>query len=296
MGMRRKRGRGWRVFFTLVAIVVIAGLGFAIYLRGPGPTDFAGGQKVALADYKDANPTSVPASMKNDDALKRGEYLTHAADCMVCHTARGGQQYAGGYAFTLPFGTIYSTNITPDKDTGIGNYTDQDFLNAMHRGVRKDGARLYPAMPFASYTYMTDEDALAIKAYLFSLAPARAPARDSLREREPRCPVLEARARQNAIAERKRAICERRFHAAVSFKDFGMSRSASSDVRSRSAALPGHSGTASPASATSCRRRSTAPLTPSESTAFGRPRAASHRVGLPASSGPPSASRRSSAT
>jgi mono/diheme cytochrome c family protein len=115
--------------------------------------------------------------MKDADAVKRGEYLAQAADCMVCHTARGGEQYAGGFAFTLPFGTIYSTNITPDKETGIGNYSDQDFLAAMHRGVRKDGARLYPAMPFASYTYMTDDDALAIKAYLFSLAPVRAPAR-----------------------------------------------------------------------------------------------------------------------
>jgi mono/diheme cytochrome c family protein len=115
--------------------------------------------------------------MQAADPLARGEYLARAADCMVCHTAQGGTRYAGGFAFTLPFGTIYSTNITPDKATGIGNYTDQDFLNAMHRGVRSDGANLYPAMPFASYTYMTDEDALAIKAYLFSLPPVRAPAR-----------------------------------------------------------------------------------------------------------------------
>ena len=56
--------------------------------------------------------------------------------------------------FKLPFGTLYSTNITPDKETGIGNYSDQDFLNAVHRGIRRDGARLYPAMPFTSYTYM----------------------------------------------------------------------------------------------------------------------------------------------
>ena len=79
-------------------------------------------------------------------------------------------------AFKLPFGTLYSTNITPDKETGIGNYSDQDFLNAVHRGIRRDGARLYPAMPFTSYTYMTDADALAIKAYLFSLPPVRAAA------------------------------------------------------------------------------------------------------------------------
>ncbi len=176
MGMKQ-RGGVLRILLIIIVVVVIVGAGFAIYLRGPGPTDFAGGPKVALADYKDANPTSVPASLKGADAIKRGEYLTRAADCLVCHTARGGQQYAGGYAFALPVGTLYSTNITPDKETGIGNYTDQDFLAAMHRGVRKDGARLYPAMPFASYTYMTDDDALAIKAYLFSLPPVHAPAR-----------------------------------------------------------------------------------------------------------------------
>jgi len=178
MGVKQ-RGGVLRVLLVAIAMVLVVAIGFAFYLRGPGPTDFAGGPKVALFDYKDANPTSVPASMKDADQVKRGEYLTLAADCMVCHTARGGQQYAGGFAFTLPFGTIYSTNITPDKETGIGNYTDQDFLAALHHGVRKDGARLYPAMSFASYTYMTDEDALAIKAYLFSLAPVSAPARAS---------------------------------------------------------------------------------------------------------------------
>ena len=79
--------------------------------------------------------------------------------------------YAGGLAFALPFGTIYSPNITADKDTGIGNWSDAQFLNALHRGVDDEGERLYPAMPYASYTYMTDADALAIKAYLFSLKP-----------------------------------------------------------------------------------------------------------------------------
>jgi mono/diheme cytochrome c family protein len=89
----------------------------------------------------------------------------------VCHTGTGGRKYAGGLAIPLPFGTLYSTNITPDKETGIGNYSDAEFLNAVQRGVRRDGTRLYPAMPYPSYTYMTDADALAIKAYLFSLAP-----------------------------------------------------------------------------------------------------------------------------
>jgi mono/diheme cytochrome c family protein len=74
----------------------------------------------------------------------------------------------------LPFGTLYSTNITPDKETGIGNYSDAQFLNAVQRGISRDGSRLYPAMPYPSYSYMTDADALAIKAYLFSLAPVHA--------------------------------------------------------------------------------------------------------------------------
>ena len=135
---------------------------------------FAGGTPVALADYHGADPTGVPADLKSADVVKRGEYLARAADCMVCHTSPGGPQYAGGLAIPLPFGTLYSTNITPDKATGIGDYSDADFLNAVQRGVRRDGTRLYPAMPYPSYTYMTDADALAIKAYLFSLAPVRA--------------------------------------------------------------------------------------------------------------------------
>jgi mono/diheme cytochrome c family protein len=135
---------------------------------------FADGSTVALGDYKGSNPTGVPASLANASLVEQGEYLARAADCMVCHTSQGGKEYAGGLPFKLPFGTLYSTNITPDKETGIGNYSDQDFLNAIHRGTRKDGEPLYPAMPYTSYTYITDADALAIKAYLFSLAPVRA--------------------------------------------------------------------------------------------------------------------------
>jgi mono/diheme cytochrome c family protein len=172
-----QRGGALRTLLIVLVLVLIVGAGFALYLRGPGPTDFAAGSRVDLTAYQGANPTSVPISLQGADPLTRGEYLVRAADCMVCHTARGGTPYAGGFAFTLPFGTIYSTNITPDKATGIGNYTDQDFLNALHRGVRSDGANLYPAMPFASYSYMTDADALAIKAYLFTLPPVNAPAR-----------------------------------------------------------------------------------------------------------------------
>ena len=161
----------------VIAVIVVIALGFAAWLvLIPGPMAFAKGSTVALADYKGANPTGVPASLANADLIRRGEYLAHAADCMTCHTARGGQDYAGGFAFNLPgIGTIYSTNITPDKQTGIGNYTDQQFLNALHKGIRADGKYMYPAMSYTSYTYMTDADALAIKAYLFSLPAVHAP-------------------------------------------------------------------------------------------------------------------------
>ena len=94
---------------------------------------------------------------------------------MACHTAPGGQRYAGGLPFRLPFGTIYAPNITPDKETGIGNWTDADFVRAMHRGVGRNGEMLYPAFPYASYALMSTDDALAIKAYLFSLPALHAP-------------------------------------------------------------------------------------------------------------------------
>jgi mono/diheme cytochrome c family protein len=165
---------GRRILFSVVVIAVVAAVAAIWIIRGPGPMAFADGQKVALADYKAGDPTGVPASLAKAGQVERGAYLARAADCMVCHTTQGGKEYAGGLGFKLPFGMLYSTNITPDKETGIGNYTDQDFLNAVHRGIRRDGARLYPAMPFTSYTYISDADALAIKAYLFSLPAVRA--------------------------------------------------------------------------------------------------------------------------
>jgi mono/diheme cytochrome c family protein len=161
------------VVFGLAAVLIALAAALLWIVGGPGPMTFAGRSTVALAEYHAANPTGVPAQRADQSALDRGAYLARAADCMVCHTTKEGAEYAGGLAFPLPFGTLYSTNITPDKDTGIGNYTDRDFLDAVQRGVRRDGAHLYPAMPFVSYTYMTDADALAIKAYLFSLAPVR---------------------------------------------------------------------------------------------------------------------------
>jgi mono/diheme cytochrome c family protein len=165
-----------RIILSLIVIgLVTAGIATWI-IRGPSPVAFADGPKVALSDYKGGNVTGVPPSLAKAGAVERGEYLARAADCMVCHTAAGDKEYAGGLGFKLPFGTLYSTNITPDKETGIGNYSDQEFLAAVQHGKRRDGAMLYPAMPYTSYTYLSDADTLDIKAYLFSLPPARVPA------------------------------------------------------------------------------------------------------------------------
>ena len=160
----------------LIALALtLAGVVACWILVGPEPMAFSQGRKVNLADYHEADPSGVPAALTQASVIKKGEYLAKAADCLVCHTAKGGEAYAGGFAFVLPFGKLYSTNITPDKATGIGAYTDAQFLAAVHRGLRGDGANLYPAMPYTSYTYLTDADVLAIKAYLFSLAPVASP-------------------------------------------------------------------------------------------------------------------------
>jgi Cytochrome c len=156
----------------LVAVVAIAAVGWLV-LRPRGPADFASGTRVELADYREGDPTGVSPRLAGADLVMRGEYLTRAADCIACHTAPGGKPFAGGMAFPLPFGSLYSTNITPDKDTGIGAWSDEDFVKALHEGVGRDGKHLYPAFPYTAYTLMTRSDVLAVKAYLFSLKPVR---------------------------------------------------------------------------------------------------------------------------
>ncbi|MBM3556258.1 MAG: c-type cytochrome, partial [Alphaproteobacteria bacterium] len=102
--------------------------------------------------------------------IAKGEYLTRAGGCVACHTDLKGKgpELAGGHALKTPFGTYFSPNITPDRETGIGTWSDADFLRAMRQGLRPDGAHYYPVFPYPSYTGMTDEDIGAIKAYLFS--------------------------------------------------------------------------------------------------------------------------------
>ncbi|MDR0807225.1 MAG: cytochrome c [Enterobacteriaceae bacterium] len=96
--------------------------------------------------------------------IKQGEYLARAGDCVACHTASGGQLFAGGLPIASPIGTIFSTNITPDKQTGIGDFTFTDFDNAVRHGIGKNST-LYPAMPYPSYARVTDADMQALYAY-----------------------------------------------------------------------------------------------------------------------------------
>jgi mono/diheme cytochrome c family protein len=103
------------------------------------------------------------------DLVARGAYLARAGDCVSCHTAPGGQPYAGGYQLDTPFGYLLSPNITPDGATGIGRWSADDFWRALHQGVNQRGQDMYPVMPFDFYTRVTREDSDAIYAYLRSL-------------------------------------------------------------------------------------------------------------------------------
>jgi mono/diheme cytochrome c family protein len=158
----------WRVALAAFGALVVLGVGFSAYAL------------LTVSDGRETNApqpsvAGAPASIK--EPLARGEYLARAADCIACHTLPGEQPFSGGLAFKTPFGTIYSSNITADKDTGIGAWSDDDFVRALHAGVGKNREPLYPAFPYASYTALSRDDILDIKAYLFSLPTAYAPAK-----------------------------------------------------------------------------------------------------------------------
>jgi cbb3-type cytochrome c oxidase subunit III len=131
------------LIITLIAIGASAGPG-----RGAGPQDFA--------------------------TVEQGRYLATAADCGSCHTIPGSDRpFSGGRPIETPFGTLVSPNITPDRETGIGDWTDDEFDAAVRHGRGRNGARLYPAMPFPYYTRMSHDDVKAIRAYLRTVEPVR---------------------------------------------------------------------------------------------------------------------------
>jgi mono/diheme cytochrome c family protein len=105
------------------------------------------------------------------EVIEHGRYMATVADCTACHTAQGGKPFAGGGALETPFGTLLAPNITPDVQTGIGGWTDDEFVNALQNGIGQGGIHLYPAMPYTYYTKMTRADVLAIRAFLSTVQP-----------------------------------------------------------------------------------------------------------------------------
>lgn len=146
-----------RHIVIVVALLVVVGL---IYLLSPGGTT-AGSGPVAATE------------LSAEEQIARGQYLAQAGNCISCHTRPGGEPMAGGLPFQTPFGTLYSTNITPDPVTGIGAWNEWDFLNSLRHGVRPDGEHLYPAFPYTAYTKLSNADIAALFAYLQSLPPAQ---------------------------------------------------------------------------------------------------------------------------
>jgi mono/diheme cytochrome c family protein len=135
------------------------------------------GAVVWLDSSGEDEPTedAVASGRPGPATIERGAYLARAGNCIGCHTARGGADYAGGRAIDTPFGTVFSPNLTPDPETGIGRWSTSDFWRAMHYGRSKDGRSLYPAFPYPSYTQVTRADSDAIHAYLTSLPPVNQP-------------------------------------------------------------------------------------------------------------------------
>ncbi|WP_459619148.1 c-type cytochrome [Burkholderia sp. 3C] len=128
---------------------------------------------LAAAAFGATSAQAQPAGSADADLIKQGAYLARAGDCMACHTVKGRAPYSGGLPILSDLGTIYSTNITPSKKSGIGDYTEQQFATALRHGIRADGSHLYPAMPYPSYAKITDSDVHALYAYfMHGVAPS----------------------------------------------------------------------------------------------------------------------------
>lgn len=152
-----------RIAIGFVGLCVLGALGFLAFAW-----------RSSIAPIDPPASTNFPAEL-----IAKGEALAGAGYCAICHTAKGGATYAGGYGMPTPFGVIYSTNITPDPETGIGRWSEAAFVRAMHEGVARDGSHLFPAFPFDHFTKVTDEDVKALYAYFMTRPPIRATAQSN---------------------------------------------------------------------------------------------------------------------
>jgi nicotinate dehydrogenase subunit B len=150
---------GRRGAFATVAALIAAAIGIA----------------TAVLPWRSIAPVARPdASVFSEATIARGRQLAALGDCAVCHTSANGALSAGGRAIETPFGTIYSTNITPDPETGIGAWSYPAFERAMREGIHRDGRQLYPAFPYTHFAKATDADLQALYAFLMAQAPVRA--------------------------------------------------------------------------------------------------------------------------
>jgi mono/diheme cytochrome c family protein len=151
-----------RILASVIAIAVLAAAvaAFAVIWRP------------AIAAIDPPAPASFDAAL-----VKRGRVLAAIGNCSDCHTVRGAKSFAGGLPVPTPFGTIYSSNITPDPETGIGRWPEAAFRRAMRSGIDRDGRHLYPTFPYDHFTNVSDEDDAALYAYLMTRPPVHAPAR-----------------------------------------------------------------------------------------------------------------------
>jgi len=124
---------------------------------------------IALMAIGAESSPSVALDLQAADQVTRGQYLAVAGDCAACHTSPSGKPFAGGLPIETPFGTLLSANITPDRQAGIGAWSDDEFVHSMQQGIAPGGMHLYPAMPYPSFTHVTRDDLLALRAYLSTL-------------------------------------------------------------------------------------------------------------------------------
>ena len=152
-----------RIAIGLLLLVAVGLAGF-----------FALAWRPAKARIEPPNASAFAPSL-----VAEGEKLAGAGDCAVCHTVKGGQPFAGGLAIPTTFGIVYSSDITPDAETGIGSWSEKAFRRAMHEGVARDGSHLFPVFPYTHFTEATDGDVAALYAFLMTRKPVSAPPRDS---------------------------------------------------------------------------------------------------------------------
>jgi mono/diheme cytochrome c family protein len=155
---RRTGGRLKRIVACVVTVVIVGVIAFAAFAWRP-----------AISEV----PTPAPSSF-SPVLIQQGARLAAAGFCASCHTTTGGKPFAGGYAMKTGFGTIYSTNISPDRETGIGTWSEAAFLRAMHEGVARDGSHLFPAFPYDHFTKLSDADVQALYAYVMTRPPVHA--------------------------------------------------------------------------------------------------------------------------